>query len=140
MRLPIQVQAIVFRRIDDAKLEFLLLKRIPEKGGFWQPVSGGYEEEDTSLKSCAIREACEEGGFNEKDVVKVVENVQFYQFQDKAIVRSEYVFGVEVSRLFPLTTVTSPEASPLATACSHLTALFFREGELTSPLDLLGLR
>ena len=47
---------------------------------------------------------------------------------------------VEVSRLFPLTTVTSPEASPLATACSHLTALFFREGELTSPLDLLGLR
>ena len=45
-----------------------------------------------------------------------------------------------VSRLFPLTTVTSPEASPLATACSHLTALFFREGELTSPLDLLGLR
>lgn len=45
-----------------------------------------------------------------------------------------------VSRLFPLTTVTSPEASPLATACSHLTALFFREGELTNPLDLLGLR
>ena len=47
----------------------------------------------------------------------------------------------EVAELqFPLTTVTSPEASPLATACSHLTALFFREGELTSVVDLLGLR
>jgi len=47
----------------------------------------------------------------------------------------------EVAELqFPLTTVTSPEASPLATACSHLTALFFLEGELTSALDLLGLR
>lgn len=47
----------------------------------------------------------------------------------------------EVAELqFPLTTVTSPEASPLATACSHLTALFFLEGELTSVLDLLGLR
>jgi len=45
-----------------------------------------------------------------------------------------------VSRLFPLTTVMTPGASPLATACSHLTALFFREGELTSALDLLGLR
>ena len=47
----------------------------------------------------------------------------------------------EVAELqFPLTTVTSPEASPLATACSHLTALFFLEGELTSAVDLLGLR
>ena len=32
--------------------------------------------------------------------------------------------------------MTSPEAAPLATACSHLTALFFRE-EVTD--DLLGL-
>ena len=45
-----------------------------------------------------------------------------------------------VSRLFPLTTVITPGASPLATACSHLTALFFLEGELTSAVDLLGLR
>ena len=41
---------------------------------------------------------------------------------------------------FPPTTVTSPEVAPLTTACSHLTALFFLEGELTSVLDLLGLR
>ena len=33
-----------------------------------------------------------------------------------------------------------PEAAPLATACSHLTALFFREGEETTAEDLLGLR
>jgi len=44
------------------------------------------------------------------------------------------------TELLPLTTVTSPEAAPLATACSHLTALFFREGEETTAEDLLGLR
>jgi len=45
-----------------------------------------------------------------------------------------------LTELLPLTTVTSPEAAPLATACSHLTALFFREGEETTAEDLLGLR
>ena len=42
---------------------------------------------------------------------------------------------------FPmLLKVFLPEAAPLATACSHLTALFFREGEETTAEDLLGLR
>ena len=39
--------------------------------------------------------------------------------------------------LLPPTTVTSPGAAPLTTACSHLTALFFRE--VMRADDLLGL-
>ena len=38
---------------------------------------------------------------------------------------------------FPPTTVTSPEVAPLTTACSHLTALDFRE--VTRADDRLGL-
>lgn len=47
MRLPIQVQAILFRKID-GRTQYLLLKRIPGPGGleegFWQPVTGSIEE------------------------------------------------------------------------------------------------
>src|SRR5271157_3187332 len=36
-RLPTQVEAIIFRRKRDA-VEYLLLKRLPDRNGFWQPV------------------------------------------------------------------------------------------------------
>jgi len=45
MRLPIQVQAILFRKTN-REIQYLLLKRTPEKEGFWQPVTGGLEEEE----------------------------------------------------------------------------------------------
>jgi len=35
MRLPIQVQSIIFRKTDDS-YEFLLLKRIPKQCGVWK--------------------------------------------------------------------------------------------------------
>jgi len=40
MRLPIEVEAIIFRR-NNTRIEYLLLKRLPQKNGFWQPVTGG---------------------------------------------------------------------------------------------------
>lgn len=84
-----------------------MLKRIPEKGDFWQPVSGGYEEEDKSLQSCAIREACEEAGVRESDIVRVVSDVHLFQFATKnlklaaknggEIILTEFAFGIEVT-------------------------------------------
>ena len=47
MRLPIQVvEAIIFRRKSDT-VEYLLLKRLPDRNGFWhwQPVTGGLKTE-----------------------------------------------------------------------------------------------
>ena len=43
MRLPIQVQCIIFRKTNNS-FEFLLLKRVPSKGGFWQSLTGGLED------------------------------------------------------------------------------------------------
>ncbi len=57
-REPIQVEAIVFRWVNK-KIEYLMLKRIPEKGGFWQPVTGGMETGET-MKDALLRELKEE--------------------------------------------------------------------------------
>ena len=40
-----QVEVIVFK-IVDGKPIFLLMKRQPERGGFWQPVTGGVEADE----------------------------------------------------------------------------------------------
>jgi dihydroneopterin triphosphate diphosphatase len=95
----IQTQCIVFKRNP---LQFLLLKRIPSKGGFWQPVSGGLEGDETPIEA-AYRELEEETNIHKPNVVKVFENVHEFTI-NKHYLTSEHiepikevVFGFEVS-------------------------------------------
>ncbi len=83
------VQAIAFRKREN--YEFLLLKRIPAKGGFWQPVTGGLEDE-THLEG-AFRELQEEASIKKDNVIRTFENVHEHQFDDT----KESVFAFEVS-------------------------------------------
>lgn len=58
-------------------------------------------------------------------------------------VQRQRVSSRSAASVFPLvleppTTVTSPEVAPLTTACSHLTALFFREVIKEPRLGLLA--
>jgi 8-oxo-dGTP pyrophosphatase MutT (NUDIX family) len=92
MRLPIEVEAIIFRR-NDKSIEYLLLKRLPQKNGFWQPVTGGVEEGETR-KEALRREIMEETGA--KNIVKVIEGLYYFEFSDPNL-NQEYVYGVEVS-------------------------------------------
>jgi dihydroneopterin triphosphate diphosphatase len=97
MRLPVQVQGILFRRID-GKVEYLLLKTTPEREDFWQPVTGGLEEGETKIEALK-REVFEETGV--KNVVRIVENVGYFDYPDAHFIKGfdhiqEYVFGVEV--------------------------------------------
>jgi 8-oxo-dGTP pyrophosphatase MutT (NUDIX family) len=92
MRLPIEVEAIIFRR-NDKSIEYLLLKRLPQKNGFWQPVTGGVEEGETR-KEALRREIMEETGV--KNIVKVIEGLYYFEFSDPNL-NQEYVYGVEVS-------------------------------------------
>lgn len=92
MQLPIQVEAIIFRR-NSNRIEYLLLKRLPERNGFWQPVTGGVEEGET-LTEALRREIREETGI--ENLVRVIEDIYYFEFSDPNL-NKEYVFGVEVS-------------------------------------------
>ena len=59
-RNPVQVSIYPYRVTD--KLEFLLMRRIPHRGGFWQGVSGGVKRRE-NLDIAAKRELKEETGF-----------------------------------------------------------------------------
>lgn len=91
-----KVEVILFKIIDDQPL-FLLLKRQPERGGFWQPVTGGVEKGE-DLKEAALREIEEETGI--KNFVKVLENIHYFEFEANGGFgwMKEYVFGVEVHK------------------------------------------
>jgi len=52
---------ILSRSTDDGAWRVLLLKTLPERGAFWQPVTGSIEEGENILKG-ALREAIEETG------------------------------------------------------------------------------
>jgi 8-oxo-dGTP pyrophosphatase MutT (NUDIX family) len=92
MRLPIQVEAIIFRRTESV-IEYLLLKRLPERNGFWQPVTGGVEEGETREEALR-REVAEETGV--RNMVAVIEGLYYFEFSDPNL-NQEYVYGVEVS-------------------------------------------
>jgi 8-oxo-dGTP pyrophosphatase MutT (NUDIX family) len=92
MRLPIEVEAIIFRR-NGGKIEYLLMKRLPERNGFWQPVTGGMEEGETR-EEALHREIMEETGV--KNLVAVIEGLYYFEFSDPNP-NQEYVYGVEVS-------------------------------------------
>lgn len=100
----VQVVMCIIYRINNGKYEFLLLKRTPKKGNFWQPVGGKVEEFDKSLLDAAIREIEEETGITKNNISKIIEN--FYNFSyDKHYLTGEpipkideFVFAFEISR------------------------------------------
>ena len=99
MRLPVQVQGILFRKVEGG-IEYLLLKTTPEREDFWQPVTGGLEEGETEVEALK-REVREETGI--KNVVGIIKNVDYFEYPDAHFINikgfdfiKEYVFGVEV--------------------------------------------
>ena len=91
VRLPIQIQGILFSRIN-GEIQYLLLKRHPERGGFWQPVTGGLEEGETRVEALK-REVLEETGI--KNLVRIIEGVYHFELATP-LHEKEFVYGVEV--------------------------------------------
>ena len=90
-----QVEIIVFKIINNKPL-FLLLKRIPERGGFWQPVTGGVHEGE-NLDTAAKRELFEETQITEFN--NFLKDVYFFEFgSDDEGWMKEYVYGVGVNQ------------------------------------------
>jgi len=68
LRIPIQVLVYPVRKIDN-DWEYLMLKRIKDRGGFWQGVTGAPEGNET-LYEAAKRELHEETGFKSVNLIK----------------------------------------------------------------------
>lgn len=92
MRLPIQIQGILFKTSTE-KIQYLLLKRTQDRQGFWQPVTGGLEEGETKVEALK-REVREETGI--RNIIQVIENDHYFEYSDPYPI-SEYVFGAKVS-------------------------------------------
>lgn len=66
MRQPIQVLVYPVRHTVEGNWEYLLIRRIPSRGGFWQGVTGGVERNE-DLVEAAARELIEETGLVPSD-------------------------------------------------------------------------
>jgi dATP pyrophosphohydrolase len=69
MRQPIQVSVYPVRSTKDG-WEYLLLRRTEGRGGFWQGVTGGVEEDEDILEA-ARRELVEETGIVPSEIQRV---------------------------------------------------------------------
>ena len=68
MRIPIQVLIYPVRKTNE-KWEYLMLKRVNNRGGFWQGVTGAPENDET-LSEGAIRELYEETAYRPLNLIK----------------------------------------------------------------------
>ena len=90
MRQPFQV-LVYPTKTAGSGWEYLLLRRIASRGGFWQGVTGGVEK-DEGLAEAAMRELVEETGF----VPSVLEQIDFsYSFPMQDEWQDMYAAGVE---------------------------------------------
>ena len=68
MRIPIQVLIYPVRK-NNEDWEYLMLKRVKNRGGFWQGVTGAPENDET-LSEGAKRELYEETGYSPSSLIK----------------------------------------------------------------------
>lgn len=75
-------------------LEFLILKRTPEDGGFWQPITGTIEDGEAVL-DCLHREIAEEAGVY--STVHVSDEICHFDWEHKGELKGrDLVYAVEV--------------------------------------------
>ena len=91
MRTNQQVEVIVFKK-DQNQVFFLILKRNPQKGDFWQPITGGIEEGET-FEQTAIREVSEEIGVFDAKLIDIDFEFDFFDHNENHF---EKCFAVEV--------------------------------------------
>ena len=94
-----QVEVFIFKNTPEKGILFLLLKRIPKKGGFWQPITGNIQEGETFEKA-AYREIQEETGIS--NVLRLIDTGYSFDFFDDNRWQHERVFGAETEERVPV--------------------------------------
>lgn len=96
--LPIRVNAILFSRAfsTDKTIKFLIAKRSPEDGGFWQTITGTLEDGE-SRKNCLLREVHEELGLDlYSSKIEILEDIYEFTWNKGEQVITEYVYGLYI--------------------------------------------
>jgi dATP pyrophosphohydrolase len=88
---PRSIQVVIFSESTAQRL-YLLLRRLPSHGGFWQSVTGSLENAETHLQA-AVREVREETGLNTNEQALIDLGV-YNRFEIAAPWRSRYVPGI----------------------------------------------
>jgi dATP pyrophosphohydrolase len=95
MDLPIKVEGIIFSRVN-GNYEFLIIKRVPEDGGFWQPLTEGLKEGET-VEECMKRGVREELGLDK--ITSLTERLWSFSWENKrGEPNIDLVYGVEIPR------------------------------------------
>lgn len=99
-RAPFQVLVYPYRKVENGRIEYALLRRSDE--GYWQAIAGGGEDKEEPLEA-ARRETYEESGipptseFIQLDTIESVPVIEFrdsHIWSDNIFVIPQYCFGV----------------------------------------------
>ncbi len=91
-----KIEVIVFRKAETS-YEFLILHRKPERGNWWQPITGSVETYDKSNFDAALRELWEEAGLAGNNILSIFENYYNFQFTEEGIAYEEFCYGIEIN-------------------------------------------
>lgn len=87
------VQANIYRRTPSGDIEFLILKRVPADGGFWQPMTG-HTDPSENHEQALRRELQEEANLSE--FVAVSDKLAEYFYDLRGESGRDSVYAVEV--------------------------------------------
>ncbi|OZV10741.1 hypothetical protein CIW83_18670 [Tissierella sp. P1] len=92
------IQAFIFSKNPSFKI--LILKRIPERGGYWQPVCGGVESRENLIET-VIREVFEETGIsNIKSILDLDYTFTYREIKEGELMEmQDYCFTVEINNI-----------------------------------------
>ena len=88
-----KVQVYLFFAQQKSPILFLILKRAPDSGSYWQPITGMVESGEC-LVDAALRETQEETGISQ--VLRIIGPGHHFSFNKNDLKVDEYVFGIEV--------------------------------------------
>ena len=102
MKIVIRINIVAFLYTLNPE-HFLLLKRSQNRGGFWQPVSGGVEKCEQPIQSVK-REIFEETGI--KDIIRIVDLDSSYDYEcmknNVKMRMKDICYGVELDKIEPV--------------------------------------
>jgi len=115
--LPFKIEAIPYVVDDDKTIRYLMIKRTPEDGGYWQPVTGTLNDGE-KLLDCVKRELNEETGIQADHIINISEVLYKFDWKNKhGDTILEFVYAVQ----YPAKTeiVLSPDEHDDYKWCSY---------------------